>query len=1311
MLYRYLPLLAVTASTATRSPSSAGDEGVGADPSAPGPSDPAAATLGRSGWRPLASFAGHCWRGLLLLVIAMAIVVGAARLSLPPLGEHLRPQLESWLAERLGMPVSIASLRLAWVGTGPALRLEGLRVQAEDGAPAPLELGRVIARIDLLQSLRSGLVQPSWLRFRGTRLIVQRSPSGALELRGGPGVGAAQGGVDGLAAEIALGWLRRLPRAQLVEGELTLLDSALPEGRITLRDLALTVDSQADGLQLGLDLRLPERYGGRVHLALHTPGGNPSELASWPLAGHLEAEQLAVHEIQALFQRPVVGQGRADLRLWAQSGDGRLVAASGTLALTDGLREASLRFSLEPTAAGWRISADQIGEQAVENEAASGALLAEVRVTAGEPQALRLAGQALPLPALALVAEHLPLDGAVGEALQRLQPRGLAESVSLSWEPAEAALPPRLTLDLRARDLSWRPDDKIPGVSNLALRVRGSAEHLQVLPSGSQVVLDYPRLFRGPLPGIDLGGELVLRHSGEGWSIASPDLRLGNADISAHARVYADGIGWSRPELLDLQVSFSGVPVDRVGHYYPVGIIKPKLLAWLDRSLVAGRVPAGVLLFRGDPAEYPYRQAEGTFLVRFGVEDAILDYHPAWPRAEELVGELSFSGTGFQGEVLSARLVDAQVASGTVGIARFRDAHLALALTAGPELESLRSYLDASPLAESLGRTVARLGAKGPATLELSLQLPLRKPDFSVAGTLRLAGAQIAVPDWDLQLSALQGPLSFSRDSLAASQLQARWRDLPVRLSADAKTRNGALAGSFSMSGESELAALVGDRLGPLAERVSGRGPWQARAILAAGAAPVLELESSLRGVAVDLPAPLGKRAAEDRPMRLRIAPGADGKAEIQLHLAELGEARARVADYRQAPTLEAASVQLGAGAAAPPPQHGLVVLGRLPSLDLGPWLALAGTAPAAAQQALALRRAELAVDQLTWGSWKIAGIQASADGDGWRLVADDDWLRGSISGEHGGGPIRASLERLWLSAGLPSAGGGPLDPRRFPALQVAVADLRFDDALLGAGELRTAPVPGGLTLEHLSVAGTHHRLTAQGAWELTGTQSSSRLNGEVVTTDLGGTVRELGLRSAIAGAPGRIAFDLSWPGALIAPPLGEIAGRLDLALSSGELKQLEPGVGRIFGLVNLNELGRRLALDFRDIQEKGFFFNAITGHFRIADGNAVTDDLRIAGPAARIEIAGRVGLVAQDYDQRAYVTPEIGSALPIAGVIAGGPLVGAALLIAGQLLKPGIDRVSRIEYRITGPWEAPLVEPVRLERAPRDPAVPRGDQ
>jgi uncharacterized protein YhdP len=209
----------------------------------------------------------------------------------------------------------------------------------------------------------------------------------------------------------------------------------------------------------------------------------------------------------------------------------------------------------------------------------------------------------------------------------------------------------------------------------------------------------------------------------------------------------------------------------------------------------------------------------------------------------------------------------------------------------------------------------------------------------------------------------------------------------------------------------------------------------------------------------------------------------------------------------------------------------------------------------------------------------------------------------------------------------------------------------------------------------------------------------------------LGGTVRELGLRSAIAGAPGRIAFDLSWPGALIAPPLGEIAGRLDLALSSGELKQLEPGVGRIFGLVNLNELGRRLALDFRDIQEKGFFFNAITGHFRIADGNAVTDDLRIAGPAARIEIAGRVGLVAQDYDQRAYVTPEIGSALPIAGVIAGGPLVGAALLIAGQLLKPGIDRVSRIEYRITGPWEAPLVEPVRLERAPRDPAVPRGDQ
>ncbi|WP_346302203.1 hypothetical protein, partial [Halomonas sp. BM-2019] len=53
-----------------------------------------------------------------------------------------------------------------------------------------------------------------------------------------------------------------------------------------------------------------------------------------------------------------------------------------------------------------------------------------------------------------------------------------------------------------------------------------------------------------------------------------------------------------------------------------------------------------------------------------------------------------------------------------------------------------------------------------------------------------------------------------------------------------------------------------------LGERVSGGFPWQGR--LAIGEArTTLRLDSTLEGLAIDLPAPLGKTAAQARPLGL----------------------------------------------------------------------------------------------------------------------------------------------------------------------------------------------------------------------------------------------------------------------------------------------------------------------------------------------------------------------------------------------------------------------------------------------------------
>jgi uncharacterized protein YhdP len=169
-----------------------------------------------------------------------------------------------------------------------------------------------------------------------------------------------------------------------------------------------------------------------------------------------------------------------------------------------------------------------------------------------------------------------------------------------------------------------------------------------------------------------------------------------------------------------------------------------------------------------------------------------------------------------------------------------------------------------------------------------------------------------------------------------------------------------------------------------------------------------------------------------------------------------------------------------------------------------------------------------------------------------------------------------------------------------------------------------------------------------------------------------------------------------AWPGPpwAFSPPLVE--GKLDVVIKKGQLVDLEPGAaGRVLGLLSLNNLPRRLMLDFRDLFGGGFSFDTIKGSFVVEGGNAYTSDLTVKGPAAKIEISGRVGLADQDYDQLVTVTPRVKTPFSLAGTLVGGPVVGAAIMVAETLLEGRIEALNKIvrtQYTLTGPWSDPEI-------------------
>src|SRR5690606_281857 len=235
------------------------------------------------------------------------------------------------------------------------------------------------------------------------------------------------------------------------------------------------------------------------------------------------------------------------------------------------------------------------------------------------------------------------------------------------------------------------------------------------------------------------------------------------------------------------------------------------------------------------------------------------------------------------------------------------------------------------------------------------------------------------------------------------------------------------------------------------------------------------------------------------------------------------------------------------------------------------------------------------------------------------------------------GGAISGRFARLhWRSTREGTAPAGPtatsatapapddgMDPARIPSLSIDVDDLKVADAALGRGTIRTRQTPAGLQLVQLATRGDGEAMDATGSWTGIGTAARTKMVADVTSDDFGKLMSELGLGNRLADGEGRLHLSAGWPGSPAAFQPARLDGELEIDVRDGTLIEVEPGAGRVLGLLSLAELPRRLSLDFGDFFQKGFAFNRLDGNIRFEEGRARSENLAIEGPAAEINIRG----------------------------------------------------------------------------------------
>jgi uncharacterized protein YhdP len=262
------------------------------------------------------------------------------------------------------------------------------------------------------------------------------------------------------------------------------------------------------------------------------------------------------------------------------------------------------------------------------------------------------------------------------------------------------------------------------------------------------------------------------------------------------------------------------------------------------------------------------------------------------------------------------------------------------------------------------------------------------------------------------------------------------------------------------------------------------------------------------------------------------------------------------------------------------------------------------------------------------------------------------------------------------------------------------VADtFRLKDHELGKLELVAQPNQSDWRIESLKLSSEDGRLEAEGWWRGGGRSPATELNTDLDVRDARKYLARFGMPDAVNGAPTHIRGHLAWAGNPTEFDYPTLSGELRLQTGPGQFTKLDPGLGKLLGVLSLQSLKRRLTFDFQDLFGEGFAFDEITGDVRIQDGIMKSDNLRIVGPSARVTIAGETDIARETQRLKVRVQPTLSGTVSVgaAALLLANPILGAAVgagsLLAQTVLKDPIEQIFAYEYVVAGNWSDPTVE------------------
>jgi len=1209
---------------------------------------------------------------------------------------NYKTRIEDLASQATGQIIKIRSLDGRWDFINPEIAFNDV-VFKDSQNNASLELKEISADFSWLSPF---YLKPtlSEIRLQGPKLLVKRDTNNKIFIGGIP--------IDGPSNNKLTNWLLNQKKVSIQQGEIDWHDEYRQAPILTLKDLNFSYKTPFIIELIGkhkfdLNFRISNSDNQFIDLNGKIYAKKIEDIQSWDSEIKIKAGNINLAAYAPWINYPVkINSGTGDLNLTANITNALITKIKASLKLTSLKTELNQAYKNELNLKNFSgdviwLANNKDHQIAFENlflltnnginiEDADTAIT--ISNETNKPTAFSLKVNKIQLDAANEILQTIPYFDDVKSKVNAIQPSGSLSNVNLNWSDSKKT---ELSLAAQFDKLTLKTFEDFPGFENLTGSIRLSNQNGSLKFKSTDVSLTYNKLFREQLTFNNLHGDLK-------WTenyLMFKNISFNNAFINGSINGSIKNTSQKMP-YLDIQASIPFIDFKHAKAYYPK-TMGTESLHWLDTSLLEGSLENTLISIKGSAADFPYVDAnnqpdpnKGSFVITSTGKNTLIEYGTGWPVVEKFdftasVNHGTFELIGKKGQFLGNTIKELRATIPAIAIE-----HPVLNLQGtlnSPTREAIK-FINNSPIKESVQHLFDEASGSGEGRLKVNIDIPMDNLDaITFKGNYQFIDSTLNNPSMGIpNIEKIKGFVIFDEKNVKTESLSGTLfggNTNIVIVSDPSKIIKVKLNGKFTDKG-------IEEKLGASFSKLNGSADWEGNIEYKK---PLLNIQitSDLKGIEMGYPAPFNKARDKEEKFYFSKKQNNPKSDDIEFKYGNIVNSKISRLEKNNVMLVDKGFISINSDVKTNL-QKGLYLKANLPYVNLDDFMSIYSggdnTSGFKVDKAdIVLKNADLFDRRFNNLKIEIAPVNGSA-----KFKISSNEMSGNLLWTEKDNRLTARLNALKLPSEIKkvSSAQSPSN-QKIPSLDIKIDSLEIDGKKIGKIELLTSTLKQNINIQKFRVINDKNIFQADGEWIDWNKNSKTNINFSWKINNLGDTLNFLGYPNFVKDGEADLSGQFKWQGNPLAFDKTKVDGSFNLDVHKGVIQKVEPGIGRLFGLVTLQSLPRRLSLDFRDLFGSGFVLDSMNASVRLNNGTLKTSNFRMNGPAAEVFMSGETNIIKETQDLNVKVTPHISDSLSIAA-LAGGPLVGAAAFIAQKILKDPLNKVLTSEYRIIGTWENP---------------------